>query len=116
MDRAGTAMTTRVLLCVAAMVVAMAVVGRAFQARQRGGPERAALQPAQTSDNTVRDKVYTPDQAKAGKATYDAKCAGCHDGGAMGPELWGDPFLTSWDNKSVATFFERIRTTMPEDS
>src|SRR5262249_30818071 len=68
------------------------------------------------ADSTVRDKVYSPDQSKAGKATYDAKCAGCHDGGAMGPELWGDPFLTSWENKTVGTFFERIKTTMPEDS
>jgi len=98
-------MTTRVLLCVAAMVLAMAVVGRA-----------ALQQSTQAADSTVRDRVYSHEQAKAGKATYDAKCAGCHDGGAMGPELWGDPFLTSWENKTVATLFERIKTTMPEDS
>jgi mono/diheme cytochrome c family protein len=68
------------------------------------------------ADSTVRDKVYAPDQAKAGKTTYDNKCASCHDGGTMGPELWGAPFLESWDGKTVGTFFERIKSTMPEDS
>jgi mono/diheme cytochrome c family protein len=100
-------MNVRVLLI--AWTGAIVAVGAAPNGA--GGPERAALQ-----ESTVRDKVFSADQAKAGKATYDAKCAGCHDGGAMGPELWGDPFLTSWENKSVGTFFERIKTTMPEDS
>ena len=68
------------------------------------------------ADTTVRDRVYTQEQARAGKAVYDAKCASCHDGGTMGPELWGAPFLESWDGKTVGTFFERIKTTMPEDA
>jgi hypothetical protein len=34
----------------------------------------------------------------------------------MGPELWGDPFLTQWENKDVASLFTRIQTTMPEDA
>ena len=44
------------------------------------------------------------------------KCAACHDGGTMGPELWGDPFLTQWENKSVGEFYNRIRNTMPESA
>jgi S-disulfanyl-L-cysteine oxidoreductase SoxD len=75
-----------------------------------------ALATAAAADSTVRDKVYSLDQAKGGKTTYDDRCASCHDGGTMGPELWGDSFLTSWDGKTVATFYERIKTTMPEDS
>ena len=34
----------------------------------------------------------------------------------MGPELWGDPFLAQWENKSVGSFFNRIQTTMPEEA
>jgi hypothetical protein len=34
----------------------------------------------------------------------------------MGPELWGDPFLTQWENKSLGEFYSRIRNTMPEDA
>lgn len=65
---------------------------------------------------TVRDKVYSPEQSKRGRASYDGKCASCHDGGTMGPELWGDPFLAQWENKDVGSFFTRIQTTMPEDA
>jgi mono/diheme cytochrome c family protein len=69
-----------------------------------------------TTETTVRDKVYSQEQSKRGRASYDGKCASCHDGGTMGPELWGDPFLTQWENKDVGSFFTRIQTTMPEDA
>jgi cytochrome c5 len=65
---------------------------------------------------TVADRVYSADQAKRGRAVYDAKCASCHDGGTMGPELWGDSFLTAWENKTADTLFKRIKETMPEDA
>jgi mono/diheme cytochrome c family protein len=71
---------------------------------------------ATTAGTTIGDKVFNADQAKRGRASYDGKCASCHDGGTMGPELWGDPFLTQWENKDVASFFTRIQTTMPEDA
>jgi mono/diheme cytochrome c family protein len=80
----------------------------------------AAAAPGQstttTTAETVADKVFSADQAKRGRASYDGKCASCHDGGTMGPELWGDPFLTQWENKDVASLFTRIQTTMPEDA
>ena len=72
-------------------------------------------EPCACSDTTVPG-VYSAEQAKRGRATYDAKCASCHDGGTMGPELWGDPFLAQWDGKFVGAFFSRIQTTMPEDA
>jgi mono/diheme cytochrome c family protein len=68
------------------------------------------------TETTVADGVYNQEQSKRGKAGYDAKCASCHDGGTMGPELWGDPFLTQWENKYVGAFYTRIQTTMPEDA
>ena len=76
----------------------------------------ALAQTAGSAAATVADGVYSQEQAKRGKTTYDSKCASCHDGGTMGPELWGDPFLTQWENKYVGAFFTRIKTTMPEDA
>ena len=67
------------------------------------------------AETTVRDNVYSQEQSQRGRAAYDGKCASCHDGGTMGPELWGDPFLAQWENKPVGEFFTRIQTTMPED-
>jgi mono/diheme cytochrome c family protein len=75
-----------------------------------------AIASAQTSETTVLDGVYSVEQAKRGRTVYDTKCAACHDGGTMGPELWGDPFLAEWENKAVGVFFSRIQTTMPEDA
>jgi mono/diheme cytochrome c family protein len=80
------------------------------------GIAAAASGQSTASETTVRDNVYSQDQAKRGRASYDGKCASCHDGGTMGPELWGDPFLSQWENKDVASFFTRIQTTMPEDA
>jgi mono/diheme cytochrome c family protein len=68
------------------------------------------------AETTVRDGVYSAEQATRGKSGYDNKCASCHDGGTMGPELWGDPFLTQWENKTVGAFYTRVQTTMPEDA
>jgi len=67
------------------------------------------------NETTVRDGVYSADQAKRGRAIYVDKCATCHDGGTMGPELWGDTFLAPRANKNVRTFYDRIQDTMPED-
>ena len=76
----------------------------------------ASAQNPPGTETTVRDGVYGAEQAKRGRTTYDIKCASCHDGGTMGPELWGDPFLSQWDGKTVGAFFSRIQTTMPEDA
>lgn len=65
---------------------------------------------------TVQDKVYSAAQAKQGLAVYDKECASCHDGGTMGPELWGDDFIRSWKGRSVSSLFSRIDQTMPAES
>lgn len=64
---------------------------------------------------SAKDKVYSAGQAKEGLATYDRKCATCHDGGTMGPELWGEAFLKDWSSKDVAALFTRIQESMPQD-
>jgi len=67
------------------------------------------------SSRTVRDGVYSDDQAKRGKTVYETKCASCHDGSSMGPQLKDDAFLEEWENKSVRTFYSRVLSTMPEN-
>lgn len=64
---------------------------------------------------SAKDKVYSAAQAKEGLTTYDRKCATCHDGGTMGPELWGEDFLKGWNSKDVAALFARIKESMPQD-
>jgi mono/diheme cytochrome c family protein len=60
--------------------------------------------------------VYTTEQAGRGKDVYVNKCSECHDGGIMGPELWGSEFLTAWDGKNVRALFATVKDTMPADA
>jgi cytochrome c len=67
--------------------------------------------------------VYSLDQAKRGKAHYDAFCAPCHVGDLSGtlaadtgaPPLRGAPFVTSMERKGVSGVFDYIKATMPAD-
>src|SRR6266404_5739030 len=102
MGGAGAPMNVRALAIVCVFPLVVAAV--------------ASAQHSPPAETTVRDGVYSAEQATRGRTTYDAKCASCHDGGTMGPELWGDQFLAQWDNKLVGAFFSRIQTTMPEDA
>ena len=68
------------------------------------------------SGQTAAEKIYSQAQAKRGLATYDRTCAACHDGGTMGPELWGEHFLKGWAGKEIADLYTRIQETMPEDN
>ena len=65
---------------------------------------------------TVRDGVYSKEQATRGRGTYDGKCSECHDGGSMGPELWGSGFLSRWNNKDVQALYDLIAKSMPADA
>ena len=76
----------------------------------------ASAQSSGGAGSTVRDRVYSAEQAKRGRATYDRKCASCHDGGTMGPELWGEAFLANWDGLTVGDLSERVRVSMPPNN
>ena len=102
MGGVGSSVTVRRIVIVCAVLSVVAAV--------------ASGQTSSGTETTVRDGVYNQEQAKRGRTTYDAKCAACHDGGTMGPELWGDPFLAQWENKYGGEFFSRIQTTMPEEA
>src|SRR5262245_59851530 len=60
--------------------------------------------------------VYTVEQAGRGQDVYVSKCSECHDGGIMGPELWGRDFLEQWDGKNVRALFDAVKGTMPADA
>jgi S-disulfanyl-L-cysteine oxidoreductase SoxD len=60
--------------------------------------------------------AYTAEQAGRGQNVYVSKCSECHDGGIMGPELWGRDFLSAWDGKNVRSLFDAVKGTMPADT
>ena len=74
---------------------------------------------------TVKDKVYTKEQAARGEASFTKNCAKCHlladrkpsdpVGASDGPSLGGPQFLTKWDGKSVFEMTTGIRLSMPPD-
>ena len=73
------------------------------------------------ADRSAKDGVYTTVQANQGKTLYDEQCESCH--GTMqsvtpdlAPLLNDYAFQTTWRDRSLAEFFERIRDTMPQDA
>jgi mono/diheme cytochrome c family protein len=75
----------------------------------------AALQ----AKKTVWDGVFTAAQVTRGRDAYQKECGACHSdnlqGGDEAPGLVGGGFLSQWVELSVGDFFERVRTTMPQD-
>jgi S-disulfanyl-L-cysteine oxidoreductase SoxD len=72
----------------------------------------------QTS-RSVRDGVYSEEQARRGRATYSDHCLECHGrdltGDVENRPLTGGEFFSNWDGTTVLTLFDRIRITMPGD-
>ena len=70
---------------------------------------------------SVRNSVYTAEQAERGRAIYDERCASCHGSPrAIVPDvaaLLGDhTFRNRWRERSLGELFELIRDTMPQDA
>jgi quinoprotein glucose dehydrogenase len=95
--------------CLALLLMAVGVTVGAQNARQNGAGSRS-----------VRDGVYTGEQARRGDAAYQDRCAACHEGtlsgGVMGPSLVGSSFIDSWTSKDLYGLFNRVQTTMPADN
>jgi mono/diheme cytochrome c family protein len=74
----------------------------------------AAATPAagQVTDTltSLRQGVYTEDQARRGEMVYEGACGACHM-----REFFTESFLQSWTGAPVSMLFELLRTTMPED-
>jgi S-disulfanyl-L-cysteine oxidoreductase SoxD len=73
----------------------------------------------QSSERSVWDGVYTPEQAKRGEALYANNCASCHGsalgGGESAPPLTGGEFFANWNGLTLGDLFDRIRVSMPAD-
>jgi mono/diheme cytochrome c family protein len=65
---------------------------------------------------TVRDGVYTGEQAKRGQAIYMDRCSPCHGEtleGDIAPALAGNDFIGDWDKQPLSDLASKIQNTMP---
>jgi mono/diheme cytochrome c family protein len=66
---------------------------------------------------SLKDGAYTAAQQKRGAAIYTRECSTCHGetlkGGEGSPPLVGPTFEASYNDRTVADLFEKIRLTMP---
>jgi mono/diheme cytochrome c family protein len=62
-------------------------------------------------------RVFTAEQAAAGKATYEANCSGCHMYDLRGQNeakpLTGPEFMNTWSARSTKDLYGFIKSTMP---
>lgn len=75
---------------------------------------------------TIRDGVFTAEQARRGQAAYTGPCDRCHgyklDGAPDDPDMLpappvaGPKLLRKWAGQPLATLFEYVRTTMPANN
>jgi mono/diheme cytochrome c family protein len=77
----------------------------------------AFFQPSARAQQPARAAPYTAEQANAGRATYQVKCASCHlpdlKGSNEAPPLSGINFTNMWGGRPANDLFNRIRNTMP---
>jgi len=59
---------------------------------------------------TLKDGVYTEDQAKAGEMVYESTCKTCHD------MKFYENTLRSWNSQPLLYLWETIMGTMPADN
>jgi mono/diheme cytochrome c family protein len=86
----------------------------------------AFAQTGESEPRTVRDGVFTAEQARRGQVAYTGPCDRCHgyklDGAADDPDMLPAPpvagakFLRQWNGRSLAALFEYVRVTMPANN
>ncbi len=61
---------------------------------------------------SVRDGVFSEEQAERGRRTFVKECEECHQ-----LDQFTDPFfIRSWSGDTLDALFDQIRTAMPENS
>lgn len=71
---------------------------------------------------SIKDGVYSELQANRGEREYGRSCEHCHGAGLEGdatkeiPPLVSDPFMRSWNGKTLKELFERLSRSMPADN
>ena len=86
----------------------------------------AAAQPPASELRSIRDGIFTAEQALRGQAAYTGPCDRCHgyklDGAADDPDMLpappvaGPKFLRKWNGRSLAELLEYMRATMPANN
>jgi len=86
----------------------------------------ALAQTAAIDAPSIRDGVFTPEQARRGKVAYTGPCDRCHgfklDGAPDDPDMLpappvaGPKFLRKWNGRTLVSLFEYVRTTMPSNN
>lgn len=83
-----------------------------------GEPGSLALSEADA--RSVRDGIYTVEQARRGEEAYRVSCASCHlpglEGDGVSPPLKGSAFIQRWQGLGVSDLVASIRSTMPQNA
>jgi cytochrome c5 len=84
------------------------------------GPEETrSVSLGEVQETTVKDGVYTADQAVRGRGRYESTCQRCHGvdlTGGAGRSLTGDVFLRDWTGLTLDGLFERMQSMPPGGS
>ena len=91
-------------------------------------PKCCVWRARQTAKETlsIRDGVFTAEQARRGQIAYTGPCDRCHgyklDGASDDPDMLpappvaGPKFLRKWNGRTLASLFEYLRATMPANN
>ncbi len=70
-------------------------------------------------EHTVKDGVFTVEQAARGRERYESTCQRCHGAdltGGAGRSLTGDVFLRDWTGLTLDSLFDRMQSMPPGGS
>jgi mono/diheme cytochrome c family protein len=76
---------------------------------------------AQAPPGSLREGVFTNEQAERGREAYSHACSYCHRDDLSGnedgaPPLRGSEFLGRWQNRPLSEFHFVLTETMPQDA
>jgi S-disulfanyl-L-cysteine oxidoreductase SoxD len=86
---------------------------------QTASPQPTPAPSPSPGPRSVRDGVFSEDQAKRGASIYSGVCSQCHGEKLKGneaiPALSGSDFDTDWEGQTLDDIFRKIRRSMPKN-
>ena len=96
------------------------ISSKLFELRAAAAAAVVAMGIAVSGQQPAPSAIYTADQATAGRAAYQASCAGCHRpdlaGANEAPELAGANFRSTWRDRTTRDLLNYMTTAMPPDN